>query len=90
MGCNPDCGAHAASMSEPRRKTWVYVALCANTSHSPKKCISAESIRALNEYFNQGMKDPAKKIAVVPCRLRKSADTCQGIVLADFGLTDLY
>ena len=88
--CDPNCGCYAAATQEPGKKTWVYAALCANTSHSPNKCIAPESLRALNEYFNQGTKDPAKKIAVVPCSLRKSVDTCQGIVLADFGLTDLY
>jgi hypothetical protein len=90
MKCNPSCGVYAAGTQKPGQKTWVYAALCANTSHSPKKCISPKSLSALNEYFNQGIKDPAKKIVVVPCRLRKSVDTCQGIVLADFGLTDLY
>jgi hypothetical protein len=88
--CDPKCGVYAAGKHEPGTKTWVYAALCANTSHSPNKCIAPESLRALNEYFNQGIKDPAKKIVVVPCSLRKSVDTCQGIVLADFGLTDLY
>ena len=90
MKCNPECGVYAAGAQEPGQKTWVYAALCADTSHSIKRCIPSESIRALNEYFNQGIKDPAKKIVVVPCSLRKSVDTCQGIVLADFGLTDLY
>ena len=75
---------------EPGKKTWVYAALCANTSHSPEKCVSPKSLKALDEYFNQGIKDPDKKILVVPCSLRKSVDTCQGVVLADFGLTDLY
>ena len=88
--CDPNCGVYAAGKQEPDKKTWAYAALCANTSHSPNKCIAPESLSALNEYFNQGIKDPAKKIAVVPCSLRKSVDTCQGIVLADFGLTDLY
>ncbi|MCX6840986.1 MAG: hypothetical protein NTX53_01675 [candidate division WOR-3 bacterium] len=88
--CNPECGVYAAGAQELGQKTWVYAALCADTSHSTRKCIPPESIRALNEYFNQGIKDPAKKIVVVPCSSRKSVDTCQGIVLADFGLTDLY
>ncbi len=88
--CDSKCGVSTAGKQEPGKKTWVYAALCANTSHSPNKCVPAESLRALNEYFNQGIKDPAKKIVVVPCSLRNRVDTCQGIVLADFGLTDLY
>jgi hypothetical protein len=90
MKCNAECGVYAASSQQPDRKTWVYVALCANTSHAAKKCVPPKSLCALNGYFNMGIKDPAKKILVVPCRLRKSVDTCQGIVLADVGLTELH
>jgi len=88
--CDPKCGVYAAGKQERGKKTWVYAALCANTSHSPNKCVSDESLLALNQYFGQGIKDPAKKIVVVPCSMRNRVDTCQGIVLADFGLTDLY
>jgi hypothetical protein len=90
MKCNPECGVFKVSSGERDRKTWVYVALCANTSHLSRKCIPEAGLRALNEYFNYDLQDPLKKIVVVPCALRKSADTCQGIVLADVGLTELY
>jgi hypothetical protein len=90
MRCNPECGVFKAGTQGQDRKTWVYVALCANTSHISGKCIAAEGIRVLNEYYNYGIQDPSKKIVVVPCELRKSVDTCQGIVLADVGLTELY
>jgi len=88
--CNPKCGAYAAGAKEPNRQTWVYVALCSDTSHTTNKCIPSKSLKALNEYLNNGIADSAKKIAVVPCSLRKFVDTCQGIVLADVGLTELY
>lgn len=90
MKCNPECGVFKASLGEKNQKTWVYVALCADTSHASRKCISEEGIQALNEYFNQSLRDQRKKIVVVPCRLRQSVDTCQGIVLVDVGLTELY
>jgi hypothetical protein len=90
MRCDKDCGVYAAGSDEPGKRKWVYVALCADTSHATTKCIPPGKLKALEEYFNQRIKDPAKKIAVVPCSLRKSVDTCQGVVLADFGLTDLY
>jgi hypothetical protein len=90
MRCNPDCGVYKTRSGEQDRKTWVYVALCANTSHASGKCIPNEGIKALNEHFNFGLQDPSKKIIIVPCELRKSADTCQGIVLADVGLTEMY
>ncbi len=88
--CDPECGVYKISAGDQKGKTWVYVALCADTSHASRHCVSEEGLRALNEYFNENLQDPLKKIVVVPCDLRKSVDTCQGIVLADIGLTDLY
>jgi len=70
--------------------TWVYVALCADSTHAQGKCVSEEGIQALNQYFNQNIKAPDKKIIVVPCRLCNSIDKCRGIVIADVGLTDMY
>lgn len=88
--CDPECGVFEIASRDPGQTTWVYVALCADTSHAAGECVSEESIRALNEYFNVDLDDPMKKIVVVPCKLRKSVDSCQGIVLADIGLTELY
>jgi hypothetical protein len=52
-------------------------------------CVSPEGIEALNQYFNQNIKAPDKKIIVVPCRMCSSIDKCRGIIIADTGLTDL-
>jgi hypothetical protein len=90
MRCDPECGVYKAGSNEKGNKTWVYVALCADTSHARRKCISRTGIKALNEYFNRGLEDPSKKIIVVPCALRHNVDTCEGIVLADVGLTEIY
>ncbi len=90
MRCTPECGVFELSRKNKSQKTWVYVALCANTSHASGECISEASVRALTEYFNSGIEDPQKRIVVAPCRLRHSVDSCQGIVLADMGLTELY
>lgn len=88
--CDLECGVHRIGAQYPGHKIWVYVALCADSSHASGQCVSEGSIQALNEYFNAGLEDPQKRIVVVPCRLRKSVDSCQGIVLADIGLTELY
>jgi hypothetical protein len=90
MRCNPECGVYKAGETAKDKKTWVYVALCANTSHALGKCVSKEGIRALNEYFNRHLQDSSRRILIVPCDLRKSVDTCQGVVLADVGLTEIY
>ena len=69
---------------------WVYVALCADSTHSSGRCVSDAGIKALTEYFNFRIRDPAKKIIVVPCIKCDSIDTCHGIVIADTGLTEIY
>jgi len=90
MRCDPECGVYKAGSGGREGKTWVYVALCADTSHASKGCITEPGIRALNEYFNRGTQDQPKKIVVVSCESRKNVDTCEGVVLADVGLTEIY
>ena len=86
---NPDCEV-ARIAAEGGKGTWVYVAFCADSTHASGKCVSEAGIKALTEYFNGNIKDPNKKIIVVPCSKCKSIDTCDGIVIADTGLTDIY
>ena len=90
MRCDPECGAYQAGEQGSVKKNWVYVALCADTSHAKGECLPEAGLQALNAYFNAGLHDPAKRIVIVPCGLRKSVDTCQGVVLADVGLTEIY
>jgi hypothetical protein len=52
--------------------------------------VSDAGITALEEYFNGNISDPQKRIVVVPCIKCKSIDTCEGIVIADTGLTEIY
>ncbi|OGD28619.1 MAG: hypothetical protein A2Y56_02040 [Candidatus Aminicenantes bacterium RBG_13_63_10] len=87
--CDPECGVFKAAELEGGERVWVYVALCADTSHASRNCVPEAGIRALNEYYQGGQGEP-RRIKVVPCRLRRSVDSCQGIVLADVGLTELY
>lgn len=90
MNCNPSCDIYKTALNEKEKKVWVYVALCTDSSHTTKRCVSEEGIQALNKYFNDNIQDSSKKIIVLPCNLRKSVDTCQGIILVDVGLTELY
>jgi hypothetical protein len=90
MRCDPKCGVHKAGSGKGAEKTWVYVALCADTSHASRECVSEAGIKALNEYFNSGLGDAAKRIIVISCASRRSVDTCEGLVLADVGLTEIY
>ena len=85
----PECEV-ARIAAQEGRGAWVYVALCADSSHATGKCVSDAGIQALAEYFNGNIKDPDKRIIVVPCMKCRSIDTCEGIVMADTGLTDIY
>jgi len=71
------------------RRTSIYVALCADSTHASGRCVSDEGVAALNDYFNQRLRSGRKKILVVPCRMCSDIDCCRGIVIADAGLTDL-
>ena len=86
---NPECEVARIAAREGK-STWVYVALCADSTHASGRCVSETGIKALTEYFNGNIKDPSKRIVVVPCIKCKSIDTCEGIVIADTGLTDIY
>lgn len=88
MACDPECEV-AKLMKREAGKVWAYVALCANTSHE-KHCVPQEQVEALTEYYNQSRSPGGKRIVVLPCQMRKSADKCHGIILADTGLTELY
>ncbi|MFA4986013.1 MAG: hypothetical protein WC712_05470, partial [Candidatus Brocadiia bacterium] len=57
MNCNPDCELAKLAKADKNKRAWVYVALCADTSHAGGKCVSPQGIAALNEYFNQGSRD---------------------------------
>ena len=86
---DPECEVGRIS-AQASRGTWVYVALCADSTHASGKCVSEAGINALAEYFNANLKDPNKRIVVVPCSKCNSIDKCEGIVIADTGLTDIY
>ncbi len=85
---DPDCAV--ARLRRSRGPTgWVYVALCADSTHAAGSCVSPAALEALTQYFNQSIEEPAREVIVVPCSLCNSIDKCRGIVIADVGLTDL-
>ena len=86
---DPDCEVGRTAM-KASKGTWVYVALCADSTHAAGKCVSDEGIAALTQYFNANIRDPHKRVIVLPCNKCRSIDTCEGIIIADTGLTDIY
>jgi hypothetical protein len=85
---NPECRVGALAM-EPGAGALVYVALCADSTHSSGKCVSPDGIAALNEYFNPHLEDLGRRVVVVPCRMCSSVDRCPGTMIVDIGLTDI-
>ncbi len=68
----------------------VYVALCCDSTHETNPdCVSDAGIAALNEYFNQRLREGPKRIVVVPCKMCGNVDCCPGVVIADSGLIEL-
>ena len=90
VNCNPECNAGQLTQLIGRGKTWVYVALCSDSSHCAGKCVGHDETRALTQYFNTRLKTPDKNILFVPCNFVINFDTCQGEVIADTGLTAIY
>ena len=87
--CDRRCGLYKLASPQGRDQSWVYAALCCDTSHMFGKCITKPGIKALNQYFNRGSRKKPDKV-VVSCDLRRNVNTCEGIVLADVGLTEIY
>jgi hypothetical protein len=72
------------------RDTSIYVALCSDSTHETNPdCVSEAGLAALNEYFNQRLREGRKKILVVPDKMCGNVDCCPGIVIADSGLIEL-
>jgi hypothetical protein len=90
MTCNPECGVFEVAMGDVDLNSRVCVALCADITHGVKQCVSDEGLRALNDYFDHEFTTSGRRILVVPCSMRRSADTCQAVALADAGLAELH
>lgn len=88
--CDPLCSAGKLSTICGKDKTWVYVAMCSDSSHEGNKCARDEEVKALTEYFNGRIKTKSKQIMFVPCSFIRNLDTCAGEIIADVGLTDIY
>jgi hypothetical protein len=86
---NPECEV-VKTGRKGGKGTWVYVTLCADSTHASGKCVNPKGIKALGEYFNQNIKVSDKKIVVVPCTDCCNIDRCKGIIIADVGLTEIY
>ena len=86
---NPDCEISRMAHTMGRN-TSIYVAMCCDSTHETNPdCVSERGIAALNEYFNQRLREGPKKIVVLPCKMCGDVDCCPGIVIADSGLIDL-
>lgn len=88
--CMQDCEAGKKAKHEGGENVWVYLALCPDSSHLSGDCVGAEETEALTDYFNSKIKTPGKKILILPCNQRPSIDLCEGDVIVDVGLKDLY
>ena len=86
---DPRCEVGRLSL-ELGKRTSIYVALCADSSHAAGSCVSEAGVAALTQYFNQRLRSGRRKIVVVPCKMCDRIDRCKGIVIADTGLTEFY
>jgi hypothetical protein len=85
---DPECEVGRLALQSGAQAS-VYVALCGDSSHESGRCVCADGVKALEDYFNQGRRPGRRRIVVVPCSMRSDADCCLGITISDAGLTDL-
>lgn len=90
VDCKDDCKAPMVGRDRAGDDAWVYLAMCTDPSHVSGVCVTPQETQALTEYFNSRIRTPGKKVVFVPCILMDSIDTCQGEILADIGMKDLY
>lgn len=91
LDCKEDCLAPKKGREKSGDEdSWVYLALCPDPGHENEECIGSEEIKALNSYFNSRIKTPGKRITIIPCLYRGKIDTCQGEIIADVGMKDLF
>ncbi len=90
LGCKEDCMANLTGKELGGEEAWVYLGLCADSSHVSGECVGSEATETLTEYFNSRIKTPGKSVIFAPCSLRGNIDTCQGEIIADLGLKDIY
>lgn len=88
--CAEDCPVLERKKDAGAENTWIYLALCSDPMHEKGTCVSEEEIRALEEYFNGNIKSPGKRVRFAPCKEWKSVDVCQGDVIADVGMKEIY
>ena len=85
---DPDCQVGALN-NQQGPGSLVYVALCADSTHTMGECVSSGGIEALDQYFNRNIEDLGRRVIVVPCKMCNSVDKCRGTVIVDVGLTDI-
>ena len=88
--CMEDCEAGKMARLEGDEKVWVYLALCGDPNHVSGECVGERECEVLTEYFNSRISTPGKRILIVPCKLRPSIDLCQGEILTDVGMKEIF
>ncbi|MCK5342864.1 MAG: hypothetical protein KAR20_05640 [Candidatus Heimdallarchaeota archaeon] len=75
-------------ISEPQQ-IFIYLALCFRGAKGEEMELTNEQLQALNEYFNDRLRTPGKKILILPERFAGPPERCFGHILIDVGLTSM-
>jgi hypothetical protein len=67
----------------------VYVAITYEAADGSRLNISEEKIRILNQFFNERLRSPGKKILILPDLFDLYKEVSHGQIAIDFGLTSL-
>jgi hypothetical protein len=88
-GCDAACPLYSIEELGYKQNVWVYVALSHYAPDQKKNKLPLEKIDILNEFFNERIRTPEKKILIVPHHLSLPPDKCYGEMIRDVGLTEM-
>lgn len=72
----------------PQQNIWIYIALSYDSPEG-RDALSLEKIGILNDYFNERINTPDKKVLIVPHQLAGAPTKYDGIMIQDVGLTEM-
>ena len=84
---DPDNNVYQIQQIAENNKIFIYIALTYRDPSVKGRKLTDEQLTALNEYFNNRLRSPGKKILILPENICGDPSKCKGEILTDIGLT---
>jgi len=87
--CKPDSDIHRMGDLAHDNRISVYIAISSEKPDGSRLSIPLEKVRILNKLFNERLRNPAKKILILPDLFGLYKEMSYGQIAVDFGLTSM-